>query len=82
MSCMRAPVRRPGSAKDVGDLDRGAHGLAVGRYLCRLEQAELVERACHCSHRAGRDLGIESGAVQLGVPEQDLDDSDVGAVLL
>lgn len=32
-------------------------------------------------HRAGCNLGVEGGAVQLGVPEQDLDDPDVGAIL-
>ncbi len=46
-----------------------------------LNSAELVERARHGAHRPGRDLGVEGGVVQLGVPEQDLDDPDVGAVL-
>ena len=32
---MGGPVCGPGSAEDVGDLDRGAHGSAVGRDLCR-----------------------------------------------
>ena len=27
--------------------------------------------------RPGRDLGVERGGVELGVPEQDLDDPDV-----
>ena len=52
-----------------------------GETLSRLEQAELVERARDRAHRPGRDLGVEGGVVQLGVPEQDLDDPDVGAVL-
>ena len=81
MTCMGGPVCGPGSTEDVGDLDRGAHGSAVGRDFFRLEQAELVERARDRAHRPGRDLGVEGGAVQLGVPEQDLDDPDVGAVL-
>jgi hypothetical protein len=64
MPCMGGPVGGPGSAEDVGDLDRGAHGSAVGRdHLSRLEQAELVERARHRSHRAGCDLGVEGGAI-------------------
>ena len=46
-----------------------------------IEQAELVERAGDRAHRAGRDLGVEGSVVELGVPEQDLDDADVGAVL-
>ncbi len=78
---MGGAVGRPGSTEDVGDLDRGAHCSAVGRDLCLLEQAELVERARDRAHRAGRDLGVEGRVVELGVPKQDLDDTDVGAVL-
>lgn len=81
VSGMGGPVGGPGSTEDVGDLDRGAHGSAVGGDLFPLEQAELVERARHGAHRTGRDLGVEGGVVQLGVSEQDLDDPDVGAVL-
>lgn len=44
-----------------------------------LNQAEFVERARHRSHRADRGLGVEGGVVQLGVPEQDPNDPDVGA---
>ena len=77
MPGMGGPVGGPGSAEDVGDLDRGAHGSAVGRDLFRLEQAELVERARDRADRPGRDLGVEGGVVELGVPEQDLDDPDV-----
>ena len=62
--CMGGPVGGAGSAEDVGDLDRGAHGSAVGRDLSRLEQAELVERARHRAHRPGRDLGVEGGVVR------------------
>ena len=32
--CMGGPVGGPGSTEDVGDLDRGAHGSAVGRSSC------------------------------------------------
>lgn len=71
MSCVRAPVRRPGSTEDVGDLDRGAHGSAVGRYLCQLEQAELIERTRNCADRPGRHLDIEGGVVEFCVPEQE-----------
>ena len=46
-----------------------------------LEHAELVERAGDGAHRAGRDLGVEGGVVELGVAEQDLDDPDIDAVL-
>ncbi|PWK65257.1 hypothetical protein C8K44_1171, partial [Aminobacter sp. AP02] len=38
-------AQMPGSTKDVGDLNGGAHASAIGRDLRRLEQAELVEWA-------------------------------------
>ena len=43
--CMGGAVREACEAEDIGDLDRGAHGSAVGRDLSCLEQAELVEWA-------------------------------------
>jgi hypothetical protein len=54
---------------------------AGGRDLSGPEHAKLVERAGHGAHRSGRDLGVEGGVVQLRVPEQDLDDADINAVL-
>src|SRR6202167_2447072 len=54
---------------------------AGGCDLSGPEHAELVERAGHGAHRSGRDLGVEGGVVQLRVPEQDLDDADIDAVL-
>src|ERR1700691_4484034 len=54
---------------------------AGGRGLSGPEHAKLVERAGHGAHRSGRDLGVEGGVVQLRVPEQDLDDADINAVL-
>ncbi len=63
MSCMRAPVRRPGSTEDVGDLDRGTQGSTVGGGFSRLEQAELVEWTRNRADRPGRHLGVEGGAV-------------------
>jgi hypothetical protein len=55
---MGGPIGAAGSTEDIGDLDRDAHGSAVGRDLSRLEQAELVERAPHGTHRPGRHLGV------------------------
>src|SRR6202050_1803347 len=54
---------------------------AGGCDLSGPEHAELVERAGHGTHLSGRDLGVEGGVVQLRVPEQDLDDADINAVL-
>src|ERR1700691_5405310 len=54
---------------------------AGGCDLSGPEHVELVERAGHGAHRSGRDLGVEGGVVQLRVPEQDLDDADIDAVL-
>lgn len=79
VSGMDGPIGRPGSAEDVGDLE-GGHTSAVGRFLCRQKQAELVERTGHGAHRAGCDPRIERGVLQLGMPEQRLDDPDVDTV--
>jgi hypothetical protein len=65
VTCMGGPESGSGSTEDVGDLDRGAHGSDVGR----LEQAELVERARHGTHRPGRHLRVKGGVVELGMPE-------------
>ena len=71
---MGRPEGRAVSAEDVGDLEQGAHASAGGCGLPHapwgLEHAELVERAGHRAHRSGRDLGVERGVVQLGVPER------------
>jgi hypothetical protein len=54
---------------------------AGGCDLSGPEHAELVEGAGHGAHRSGGNLGVEGGVVQLRVPEQDLDDADIKAVL-
>jgi hypothetical protein len=53
---------------------------AGGCDLSGFEHAEFVERAGHGAYRSGRNLGVEGGVLQLGVPEQDLDDADIDAV--
>ncbi len=79
---MGGPVGWAGSSEDVGDLRPGGrHASAAGRSLVGHEEAELVERAGHGAHRAGRHPGVERRVVQLGVTEQRLDDADVDAVL-
>src|SRR5881398_672112 len=40
-----------------------------------------VERARHLADRADGDAGVERGRVELLVPEQDLDDPDIGLLL-
>jgi len=67
---MGGPIGRAGSAEDIGDLERGAHASAVGCDLSHLEYAELVERTDHGAYRAGRDLGVVGGVVQLRVSER------------
>src|ERR1700749_1025485 len=42
---------------------------------------QQVERARHLADRADGDAGIERGRVELLVPEQDLDDPDIGLLL-
>ena len=41
----------------------------------------MLERAGHRADRLGRDAGIERGRVELGMPEQHLDDADVDILL-
>src|SRR5215472_14314040 len=52
-------------------------GRDNGRALSGHLQQE-VERARHLADRADGDTGVERGRVELLVPEQDLDDPDIG----
>src|SRR5215211_8639329 len=54
---------------------------AVGRPLLTREHGQLIERADDGADRAGRDLGVEGGVLQLGVAEQRLDHANIDAVL-
>src|SRR3954447_21320275 len=56
----------------------------VGRDNSRALSGHLqqeVERARHLADRADGDAGIKRGCVELLVPEQDLDDPDIGLLL-
>ena len=65
--------------EDIRHLQRGGHRRrSAGRHDL---QAEPVERAGGAPDRAGRNLGIARGRRDVGMPEQDLDDADVGAAL-
>src|SRR5215469_12792969 len=67
------PRRRKMSATSTAGRDNG--GASAGR----LQQQ--VERARHLADRADGDAGVERGRVELFVPEQDLDDPDIGLLL-
>src|SRR5438477_3826223 len=55
-------------------------GRDNGRALSGHLQQE-VERARHLADRADGDAGIERGRLELLVPEQDLDDPNIGLLL-
>src|SRR5215469_15398515 len=55
-------------------------GRDNGRALSRHLQQE-VERARHIADRADGEAGVERGRAELLVPEQDLDDPDIGLLL-
>ena len=61
-----------GRAKDIGDLNGGAHRSGVGWRLCRNEDAEFVERTDDGAHPACNHVGIEGRRLELGVAEQHL----------
>ena len=69
-----------GSPEDIGDLDGGAHRSGGWRFVLH-QGHQPVERAGHRLDRAGRDLGVERGRLELGVPEQHLDDPDIDILL-
>lgn len=82
MSRMGVPVCRTGRAEDVGDLDGGAHGCsAAGRSRFSGGRGEPVERAGDVAQHPRGDLRVIGGGLQLGVPQQRLDDADVDPVL-
>jgi hypothetical protein len=69
--------------EDVCDLQpRAAHRrrLASGSRSLLGQRREPVERAGHAVDRSLGDTRVKSGGVELGVPEQDLDDPDVGVL--
>src|SRR5271169_5369563 len=55
-------------------------GRDNGRALAGHLQQD-VERACHLAERADGDAGVERRRVELLVPEQNLDDPDIGFLL-
>ena len=76
---MGSAIGRTGSPEDIGDLNGGAHRSAVGR-LAFHQRHQSIKRAGDRVDRSGGHLGVERGRLELAVPEQDLDDADVGAI--
>src|SRR5690606_19455447 len=80
MSRMDFPIVRPCSTEDIGDLHRGTHGSAVWR-LAFHQSHQSIKRSRDRVNGSGGDLRIESRRLQLAMPEQNLDDADIGAIL-
>ena len=80
MPGMGSAIGRTGSPEDIGNLDGGARGSGVVRFLRRNEDAQTVKRTGHGPHRARCHLGVEGSVLQLGVTEQRLDNADIDAV--
>src|SRR5215207_10535049 len=53
-------------------------GLASGR---RIRKRQIIERAHHGADELGGHAGVAGGGVELGMPEQHLDDADVDVLL-
>src|SRR3954447_1729879 len=73
----------PMEMKDVCDLQpRAAHGrwLASGSRSLLDPRREAVERAGYAADRGVGDTRVKRGGVELGVPEQNLNDPDVGVL--
>ena len=76
--------RTPGgplAAEDIGDLERRRTAAVSRRDPRPASAAEPVERTRHRADRLGGDAGVERGRIELGVPEQNLDDADVDILL-
>ena len=72
-------------AEDVRDFQsRTGHAR---RQLCRRlvpvrsQRSEAIQWARDCADRVGDHLRVERGGLELGMPEQDLDQANVGVLL-
>src|SRR5690348_3993393 len=54
---------------------------SAARILAFHQQLQMLERARHGPDRLGGDAGVERGRIQLGVPEQNLDDANIDILL-
>ena len=80
VAVMRLAIGGAVAAEHVRHLHRRAH-REVGSSGRRDPQPRVVERADRVGDGDGRHLGIARRGRQIAVPEQDLDDTDVGPVL-
>ena len=69
------------SSEDIGDLDRGAQVASAAGILAFHQQRQTLERTGHRADRLGRNTRIECGGIELGMPQQHLDDTDVDILL-
>ena len=69
------------SSEDIGDLERGAQAASAAGILAFHQQRQTLERTGHRADRLGRNARIERGRIELGVPQQHLDDADVDILL-
>lgn len=69
-------------SNNVGQLESGPahHGLFV-RLRLRLRRVEAVERPGRAADQLGRHGGVAGRGGDLTMPEQDLDDTNIGSVL-
>src|SRR6202051_4272039 len=79
MCGVAAPERLTVAAEHLRHLQRRAHRRRSGGW-CHLEM-QAVERAWRAADGAGGDLRVTRSGVQGAMPEQSLDNADVGAAL-
>src|SRR6202049_4089260 len=64
------------SSENVGDLERGAQNGSAARILALYQHRQTLERTGHRADRFGGNARVESGRIELAVPQQDLDHAD------
>ena len=75
MSTLSLPPGRPVGAEDIRDLQGGTpHGGGLRGW-------QLLQWTDHLAQQIGGDLGIQRRGLELLVPEQDLDHTDIHLLL-
>ncbi len=69
------------ASKDIGDLERRSHPNQPPGSLPSISSRRCSSGLRHRADRLGGDAGIERGRVQLGMPEQNLDDANIDILL-